>query len=255
MVRTLSAVILVAVLLPAAWFKQRKDFDLAAGPRHELVLLTGTLAAVAVMLAALFVLSSAILTTIVNYLQPVLVACYLTIHAELFPGPRWRKGQIALFMGAWLLGSVRSIGMSTWGLACAHDVGYFDAINRVRQELALQPAGAPVALSSAYLYEAARHDNIRWLHPDWLIEATRRDQLDADVDALTLQKPREMILTQFDYYRRWQRAFDRVKDDPRLSHMHIENTARTPAPDSIPSLQRVVQQISWAPVIVQLDWK
>jgi len=245
----------VAVLLPGAWFKQRKDFDWAAGPRQELVLFTGMLAAVAVMLAALFVLSSAILTTIVNYLQPVLVGCYLTIHAELFPGPRWRRTHMALFLAAWLLGSVRSIGMSTWGLACAHDVGYFDAIHRVRQELQRQPAGAPVALSSAYLYEAAQHTNVRWLHPDWLVEAVRRDQLDADVDALTLRKPREMILTQFDFYRRWQRAFERVKDDPRVARIHIENTARTPAPDSIPSLQRVVQQISWAPVIVQLEWK
>jgi hypothetical protein len=37
--------------------------------------------------------------------------------------------------------------------------------------------------------------------------------------------------------------------------IHVRNLAQVRSPDSMPSLQRVLQHISWAPVIVDLDWK
>jgi hypothetical protein len=37
--------------------------------------------------------------------------------------------------------------------------------------------------------------------------------------------------------------------------IHVRNLALVRSPDSLPSLQRVLQHISWAPVIVDLDWK
>ena len=44
--------------------------------------------------------------------------------------------------------------MSTWGLACASDIGYPAAMERVRTELRTTPSGGNAVLSSAYLYEA-----------------------------------------------------------------------------------------------------
>jgi hypothetical protein len=63
-----------------------------------------------------------------------------------------------------------------------------------------------------------------------------------------------LILTQFDYYRRYQRTLDQLKSDPNLKDIQIVNTARIRPPDAFPSLQRVVQHVSWAPVIVNLFW-
>jgi hypothetical protein len=37
--------------------------------------------------------------------------------------------------------------------------------------------------------------------------------------------------------------------------VQVRNLAALRPPDAIPALQRVVQHISWAPVIVDLHWK
>ena len=46
-----------------------------------------------------------------------------------------------------------------------------------------------------------------------------------------------------------------VRQHPELAETRIRDLAAVRPPDAIPSLQRVVQHISWAPVIVDLDWK
>jgi hypothetical protein len=40
-----------------------------------------------------------------------------------------------------------------------------------------------------------------------------------------------------------------------LVEFEISNAAQFPPPDSIPKLQKVVQHISWAPVVVTFSWK
>jgi hypothetical protein len=45
-----------------------------------------------------------------------------------------------------------------------------------------------------------------------------------------------------------------LEREPGLCEVHITNTARILPPEAYPSLRRVVQHISWAPVIVDLNW-
>jgi hypothetical protein len=115
------------------------------------------------------------------------------------------------------------------------------------------PPGSAVVLSSAYLYEAARHNDLRWIHSDWMAPAERH-RPDADWQGLLALKPVKLILTQFDYYRRYRPLLARLEEQPALAQVQVANTARLPAPDSIPALQRVVQHITWAPVVVTLKW-
>jgi hypothetical protein len=254
-VRTVPGIFLVAMLLPWMWLKQRKCLESPSSVRHALVVFPALAVSLAVIAACLFAIESNVVINITGYLQPVIVAGYLALCAPTAPGLRWRRMQTAGFLAALLLGSVRAVGMSTWGLACAHDVSYSAAIQRVRQELEKQPTNSTVVLSSAYLYEAARHTNVRWLHCDWLVEAKRNEQLTGDLRGLMRQKPARLILTQFDYYRRYKQVLEQAKTDPNIGDIRIEDTAKMPTPDSFPRFQRVVQHISWAPVVIELTWK
>ncbi|MDB6108556.1 MAG: hypothetical protein JWR69_306 [Pedosphaera sp.] len=253
--RTVPAIILVALMLPLSWFTQRPDLSVNAGPRFSLVLLPTLLAALGVMAACLCFLAANSVGTIANYLQPLIVASYLALCASAFPGRRWLRGQIACLLLLVLLGAVRALGMTTWGLACARDVSYSSAVQRVRAELEKQPPNSPVVLSSAFLYEAARHTNVQSIHCDWLIDVRHGGQRSLDLEGLFNQKPVQLVLTQFDYYRRFQAVLESARSDPRIQSIQIEDTATIRTPDSIPKFQRVVQHISWAPIIVKISWK
>ncbi len=251
--RSVPGILLAAVLLPWLWLKQRRDFDTPVAIRHELMLVPALLTGLAVV-AACMVLVVANAVVIANYLQPLVVAGYLTVCGAVFEGQRRLRVQINFFLAALLLGSIRAVGMSTWGLACAADVSYWSAIHRVSGELNHRPPGFKAVISSAYLYEAARHKNITWIHSDWLRKA-KGSPYPSDLEAFEALKPDELILTQFDYNRRYRRMLEYAKSDPDLMRMDTEDTAKTRAPDSIPLLHRVVQHISWAPVIVKVEWR
>jgi hypothetical protein len=248
-----SGVILAAVCLPWAWFKQRRDYDSTTGLRHEIVVISALVAALAIMLPSLLLLTPNTVA-IPCYFQPLIVAAYLSVGSALFKGTTWFRAQTILLALAVILGSLRAVGMSTWGVACAHDAGYSVAVQRVRHEIENQTAGSTVVLSSAYLYEAARHQNVRWLHCDWLMQFGQ-GQADSDLKGLRNLRPTELILTQFDYYRRFEGLFEQLKSDPHIRVVHIENVARVPAPESFVRLRRVIQHVSWAPVVVNLEWK
>ncbi|HWY75542.1 MAG TPA: hypothetical protein VN281_07990 [Verrucomicrobiae bacterium] len=248
-----SGVLLAAVGLPWAWFKQWRDYDSRNGLRHEIVVITALLAALAIMVPSLFLLTPNTVA-IPCYFQPLIVAAYLSASGSLFANTTWFRAQTILLGLAIIVGSLRAAGMSTWGVACAHDVGYFAAVQRVGKELENQPAGSTVVLSSAYLYEAASHKNVRWLHCDWLMQFGQ-GRADSDLQGLRNLHPTELILTQFDYYRRFEGVLAELKSDPGIRLVRIENIARVPAPESFERLRRVIQHVSWAPVIVDLDWK
>jgi len=78
---------------------------------------------------------------------------------------------------------------------------------------------------------------------------------DADYDSLVAMRPTKIILTQFDYYRSFVSMEQRLRSHPELVEVHVRNDAVIKPPDASPSLQRIVQHISWAPVIVDLAWK
>ena len=113
---------------------------------------------------------------------------------------------------------------------------------------------APVILSSPYLYGALELGVQHPIHSDWFYNhATATAQ--SDVEALKRLRPPKLVLTQFDYYRAFAPLVERLRQQPALVAIQVRNLALVRPPDAIPALSRVVQHISWAPVIVDLEWK
>jgi len=188
------------------------------------------------------------------YVQPLAVGCFLTLESK--RRPEAVRVPVMVFVALALFGSFRAIGMSTWGAVCAADKNYFAARQIVREELDRAAPGSAVVLSSAFLYEAMRHPAIHALHEDWLqgVDNAPSD-LNGDTAALLAIKPRAMILTQYDFYRRFQIPLAELKARPERVDIRTVNTAGIPSPDSFASIQRVLQHVSWAPVIVEFSWK
>ena len=252
-VRTVPAVCLMMVMLPWAWLKQRNNVPHSKYARHEFALLPVLLAALGVVVACLLVFT-ANAVAIAAYLQPMIVASYLAFCGSLFGGQRWMRFQVVLLCLGVALGSIRAVGMSTWGIACARDVSYHAAVDRVDHELSGLTAGAKAVVSSAFLYQAETHRDLTLIHSDWLHPAKANPEI-TDVQGLVALKPAKLILTQFDYYRRYQAVLEQLQDEPGLQKMTRVDTAKFPVPDSYPKFQRVLQQISWAPVVVDLEWR
>ncbi|HTL18883.1 MAG TPA: hypothetical protein VL793_16720 [Patescibacteria group bacterium] len=207
---------------------------------------TGLFAVVAFLLApnyVIYVLPS----------QVVLAAGLLAIGEQLeFMPRRWLRGVLTASV---LFVSIRAVGLTTWGAACARDISYRRSCEIVRQEL--QPVAntqTPVILSSAFLYAAAELGVTNALHADW-VHDHRRMGPDPDLDALQKLRSPKLILTQFDFYRNYPRTIERLCQHPELVLVRVRDTTRTRTPDSIPRFQRVLQHVSWAPVIVELDWR
>jgi hypothetical protein len=248
--RTAPGICIVAVFLPWSWLRQHSDVEHATYARYEFILLPALLAALAVVVACLFVLTPNTVA-IANYLQPLIVGSYLAFCATVFPAERRPRCQLICLGLAALLGSSRAIGMSTWGLACASDVGYSAATQRIETELSALPPGSIVAVSSPFLYAAAHHTDLSLVHSDWIGKAWANPPL-SDLDALNALKPRKIILSQFDFYRRYEPVLGQL--DPALCDYHVTNTAHILPPDAYPPLRRVVQHVSWAPIIVDINW-
>ena len=208
--------------------------------------------------SAVIILASMVLLTpnsvfFAAHLQPLAVAGCLAIAGASLDVAKWRPRLAWIFAAMAALGSIRAVGLTTWGLACAHDCGYSATIQRLRSELAGCAPGKAVVLSSGYLYEAARDNRINWIHSDWM-EKAERGQPPKDWEGLLSLKPAKLILTQFDYYRRFEPLLVRLKARPDIASVRIVNAARRPPPDASRTLRRVVQHISWAPVVVTFAW-
>ncbi|MDB6018943.1 MAG: hypothetical protein JWR19_3432 [Pedosphaera sp.] len=253
-VRSVPGILLVTILLCWSWFTRRRELMAAMATRPGIIMLPALLGSLGVVAACLTILSANIVGNIPIYLQPLIVACYLALFGPLVASKLQSRLQVGCFVLMVLLGSVRAVGMSTWGIVCARDTSYASVMRRVAKELESHPTGTEVVISSPFLYEAALHQNIKPIHSDWLVRVWRDQQPD-DARALVARKPAQLILSQFEYYRRYQGILEKVKSDPQLGSMEIENTAKTPSPDSFKSIQRVLQNVSWAPVIVNLTWK
>ena len=214
--------------------------------------------------AGIFVVGWALLVASVTLLAPnyvgyalfsqiILAAGLLALGEKLFPGKfRWLT---VLILGCAALVSVRAVGMTTWGAACAWKNSHGRTQATLRAELApFARTNLPVLVSSAYLYSAAELGVQRPVYADWYFDHAAWTN-DAEVNALIRLKPAKLVLTQFDYYRSFVPVLERLRQLPGLVELTVRDQAAVRTPDSIPSLQRVVQHISWAPVIVDLDWK
>lgn len=286
--RTVPGVVAVAGGL--IWLELRGRSLLQRGDGVTTLLIAALATALTVIVASLFAVT-ANMVQIANYLQPLVVGMFLTVLARTTDGLRSRRreevemeskvsgphvggyslspfpaaafssrllgklpgGIVAGFLMLAMLVSVRMLGMSTWGVACALDMSYAATMQRLRQELDATPSGSTVVASSAYLYEIARRDNLRWIHSDWPGD-TAGFHANWERDALIELKPAKLIITQFDYYRRYQRVLEDLGRISGLVEIKVHNTAQVNPPDASRRMQKVVQHISWAPVVVELVW-
>jgi len=210
----------------------------------------GSIAAGAIVTGCLLILTPNAIH-IGGYLQPVIVGCFLGGVATELRQNGFNKLLPSLFVVAALLTSVRAVGMTTWGWLCARDVSYSQAVTRLNSELDSVPAGSTVFVSSAFLYETARRTNITWLHSDWPNHAA---SYDGGLSAIEELQPTTLILTQFDYYRRFEPVVAQFRQQHQDVEVRITNLARLEPPDAHPTTRKIIQHISWAPVIVQFSW-
>jgi hypothetical protein len=129
---------------------------------------------------------------------------------------------------------------------------YAEALSQVRAELASVPDGKTVLVSSAFLYETAQRTNITWIHADW---PAVWSPVHRETEALLRVQPVKMILTQFDYYRHHQLLLAELETRPEVKEVRVTNTASIPVPDANRALQKVIQHVSWAPVVVDISWR
>jgi hypothetical protein len=186
-------------------------------------------------------------------IQILLAAGLIRLSAILFP-KKSRLVTAAIFCCALLL-SIRAVGMSTWGAVCARQNSYGQTHAILRTELEpFTETNAPVILSSSFLYSAIEFGVRQPIHFDWYFDRVSTNR-DADYDSLVTMRPTKIIMTQFDYYRGFVAMEQRLRGHPELVEVQVRNEAVVKPPDATPSLQRVVQHISWAPVVVDLRWK
>jgi len=250
--RTVPGVLVAGLLLVWLWYTRRIPKGAELG---ETWLITFASVVTGLMIAVVCMFFwSANMVLMGAYLQPLAVACVLAALTTVLTKDTLRRMVFPVFGAAALLGAIRAIGMSTWGVACAVDMDYSRALDIVRTELAELPRQGPVVLSSAYLYEAAKYRDLNCVHSDWVGKFVRGKQ-NQELGWLLELKPPKLILTQFDYYRRYESVLSRLKNSGVEVEVIVVNTAKVRAPDSYCLWRRVIQHISWAPVIVELSWR
>lgn len=188
----------------------------------------------------------------VMYLQVLLAAGMLALRTRFFPdGGRWLPW---VFAGCLLVVSVRAVGLSTWGVACAAKNPYSETKNILAGEFApFTTNHSPVLIASAFLYEALNEGVKNPIHSDWFYDRVNTAE-DAGVNGLIAVRPVKMVLTQRDYFGPFQPMLEVLQQRPGLVEIQVTNYAKVRAPEYYPSLRRVVQHVSWAPVIVDLKW-
>jgi hypothetical protein len=190
---------------------------------------------------------------VANYFQPIIVGTFLGAGFLSSECVKLGRPIPAMFVALSLVTGVRALGMGTWGVLCARDVGYANALTRLNSELDQTHSGQTVIVSAAYLYETAKRTNLFWVHSDW--PAVPRAEAGWEAQAILKLKPAKIIVTQFDYYRRYAQVFGDLNRSAELAAVQVSDTARVPPPDAFPKWQRVIQHVSWAPVIVDLKWR
>jgi hypothetical protein len=248
LIRTVPVFLLAVAALPLVLARRRQ---LAVEP--WLLLVAGSFAMGLMTLILTMTLIASDYVGYMIYLQIILAAGLLALADRLFPqSKRWPQ---ILISGCVILVSVRAVGMTTWGAACAWKNSYGQTQKQLRVELEpFVKSDAPVVISSAYLYGASEFGVKHPIHSDWYYD---RGISGSDRDFLGMIKlrPPKLVLTQFDYYRGFIDVLNKLRQHPELVTIQVRDQAAVRTPDSIPAMQRVVQNISWAPVIVDLDWK
>jgi hypothetical protein len=248
--RDMPVFLLGLAVLPLMVARRREVF---ATESVWVALLAGILVMGWVLLVASMTLLAPNYVKYAIFTQVILGAGLLALGRKYFP-ERERLIRVAL-AGCVLLVSVRAIGMTTWGVACAWKNSYQSARATVQTELEpYTTSDGPVLVSSAFLYQAADMRVKNPINSDWYFDHSHWTN-NAEMNGLIQLQPQKLVLTQFDYYRGLLEPVFQLQQHPELVEIHVRNLAALRVPDASRSLQRVVQHISWAPVIVDLDWK
>jgi hypothetical protein len=215
-----------------------------------LVSSTGGIAALALIGGCLFILTPNTIH-IAGYLQPIIVGCFLAATVKESANVRLGLPTQSMCLGAVLLVSIRAIGMTTWGILCARDVSHAQAMRRVEQEVNALTPGSTIFASGIYLNRIASRTNITWIHVDWPALAQGDNWELRSIENL---QPTKLLLTQFDYFRRFETIvaqFRRLHGEVEVTITHL---TQVQSPDAIPATRKIVQHISWVPVIVEFSW-
>jgi hypothetical protein len=248
LIRTEPVFLMALGFLPFALARRKQ---LAAGTWASLAI------GVFVMgLATLFLTMTLIAPDYVKYViygQVILAAGLLAGTAKLFPE---KKSPVrCLILACVILVSIRAVGMTTWGAACAWENSYWQTQKTLQAELKpFVNSNVPVVISSAFLYRAQEMDVRHPIHSDWYYDRANYAP-NADFEGIVKLHPAKLVLTQFDYYRGFTGLLAKLRQHPELVSINVRDETRVRTPDASPSLQRIVQHISWAPVIVDLNWK
>ena len=248
LIRTVPVFLVAVAALPFVWSRRRQ---LVAEPwlfvaGGSFIMGLGTL-----FLAMTFVSPNYVGYTL--YLEIILAAGLLVLGDRLFLATKYLPRLLVL--GCVLLVSVRAAGMTTWGAVCTWKNSYWHTRTELRAELKpFETSSAPVVISSAYLYSALEFGVKHPIHSDWYYDRGLSGQ-DLDFQGMVRLRPPKLVLTQFDYYRGFIDILNKLRQHPELVTVQVRDKTAVRTPDSMPTMQRVVQHISWAPVIVDLDWK
>jgi hypothetical protein len=248
LIRTVPVFLLAVAALPWVWVRRRQ---LTAEPWLLVVAGSFVMGLVTLFLAMTFVSPNYVAYTV--YLEIILAAGLLVLADRLFPQTRCLPR--ILILGCVLLISARAAGMTIWGAVCAWKNSYWQTRQELRVELApFVTSDAPVVISSAYLYSALEFGVKHPIHSDWYYDRGRQGP-DLDLQGMRQLRPAKLVLTQFDYYRGFIDVLNKLRQHPELVTVQVHDETAVRTPDSIPAMQRIVQHISWAPVIVDLEWK
>jgi hypothetical protein len=249
--RTAPGIFLMAAVMLLALARGRIGRASLPGQPAAIVAVTAVIAGLALVVASLLLLTPNTVH-VANYLQPVAVGAFLGAGVFVPTEAGRARPWFGWFVALSLVTGLRAIGLTTWGVACARDVSCTQALGMIRAETQPLPPGSVVIASSAYLYDLARQTNVTAVHNDW---AAAPGSHQWEYRAFGRLRPARIFLTQFDYHRRFGKVVEQLKAHPDLVTLRVRNTARVPAPDSIPKFSRLVQHVAWAPVIVDLEWR
>jgi hypothetical protein len=260
-------VLAVVVWLIVLGLQKRGRWLVISKSRVLQLALAGAIASSALMFASLFYLMPNTVYS-VNYLQPIIVGCFLAALGEsiaeqpvsthkgdtTFTRRSAPVGGLVILGIAVLIIAVRGFGMTIWGLMCSSDMDQKTAINIVRAQTASLPAHSTVVASSAYLYEVARRADTRFIHADWV---GLKDEWTPGygIKELGALRPERLILTQFDFYRRYDQVLAELRSETNLVLITVHNRSAATVPDSIFGMRRLVQHVSWNPVVIDFVWR
>lgn len=250
LVRTAPVFLLGLGVLPLVLYRRQ---ELIATPSAWLALSAGILLMGWILLGASVTLLAATYVSYVGFSQILLAAGLLAWCQQHCPHKlTWLQAGLA---GCILLVSVRAIGISTWGVACAAKNSYASTRTILDAELApFVHTNQPVLISSAYLYRAAELGVLNPVHGDWYFDHAHWTN-GAQAAGLIRCQPPKLVVTQFDYYRGFAAVLAQLRERPDLVDVQVRNLAAVPPPDASDTFQRVIQHVSWAPVLVDLHWK